>query len=289
MRANPGTRWHPFPRSEFGGYPTSCKVFIMRHLSQVLLPNEDQRMVLSDRGCSTKTVDSLDSQLNLLAVPRGLAKRHRLVLRLLILLSFIGLVERNASAEAVAQNAPASAIGQGLPFAVADFDGDFRFDLASIESWPNNSGTTDYWIQLQLSAVGRQSIRFVGAPGGLRLEARDVNKDRAVDLVLVNAWSREPVAILLNDGRGGFSRVEPNAFPEAFTNLATTWSSTPDGALDAFGVPLQSRAGACWNPRVLPQFHQRADAILAGSAELFLGCLLNSHAGRAPPSAAQYL
>src|SRR5580700_2424748 len=246
-------------------------------------------MVLSDRGCLTRIVDSLNSQWSLLVVLSGLAKRRRLLLRLLILLSFFGLVEGNASAKAVVQKSPARSVGQGLPFAVADFDGDFRFDLASIESWPNNSGTTDYWIQLQLSAVGRQSIRFVGAPGGLRLEARDVNKDRAVDLILVSAWSRQPVAILLNDGRGGFSRVEPTAFPEAFTTLATTWSSTPDRALDAFGVPLQSRAGACWNPRVLPQFQRRAEAILAASAELFFGCLLNFHAGRAPPCAVQYL
>ena len=218
-------------------------------------------MVLSDRGCLTKIVDSLNPQLSLLVVLGGLAKR--LLLRLLILLSFFGVVEWNASAKAVVQNSPTRSVGQGLPFAVADFDGDFRFDLASIEAWPNNSGTTDYWIQLQLSATGRQSIRFVGAPGGLRLEARDVNKDRAVDLVLVGAWSREPVAILLNDGRGGFSRVEPTAFPEAFTNPATTWSSATDQAMGAFDVPLQSRAGACWNPRALPQFHRRADAILS--------------------------
>jgi hypothetical protein len=200
-------------------------------------------------------------------------------------LSFFGLLIGTASAKAVVQNSPASLVGQGLPFAVADFDGDFRFDLASIEAWPNNSGTTDYWIQLQLSATGSRSIRFVGAPGGLRLEARDVNQDRAVDLVLLSAWSREPVAILLNDGRGGFSRVEPTAFPEAFTNLATTWSLITNRAIDSFGVPLQSRAGACWNPRVLPQFQRRADAIPATSAELFFGCLQNSHAGRAPPSA----
>jgi hypothetical protein len=245
-------------------------------------------MVLSDRGCLTKRVD-LNSQLSLLVVLSGFAKRHRLLLPLLILLSFFGLVEGNASAKAVVQNSPTSSVGQGLPFAVADFDGDFRFDLASIEAWPNNSGTTDYWIQLQLSATGRRSIRFVGAPGGLRLEARDVNKDRAVDLVLISARSREPVAILLNDGRGGFSRVEPTDFPEAFTNLATTWSSITDRAMDSFGVPLQSRAGACWNPRFLPQFQRRADALPAASAELFFGCLLNSHAGRAPPSAVKYL
>ena len=241
-------------------------------------------MVLSDRACLTKIVD-LNSQLSLLVLLSGFAKRHRLLLPLLILLLFFGLAEGNASAKVVVQNSPARSVGRGLPFAVADFDGDFRFDLASIEAWPNNSGTTDYWIQLQLSATGRRSIRFVGAPGGLRLEARDVNKDRAVDLVLISAWSREPVAILLNDGRGGFSRVEPTAFPETFTNLAITWSSITGRATESFGVPLQSRAGACWNPRVLPRFHRRADAIAAASAELCFGRLLNSHAGRAPPSA----
>jgi hypothetical protein len=74
-------------------------------------------------------VDSLNSQLSLLVVLSGLAKRRRLLLRLLISLSFFGLVEGNASAKAVVQKSPASSVGQGLPFAVADFDGDLRFAL----------------------------------------------------------------------------------------------------------------------------------------------------------------
>src|ERR1035437_2390402 len=128
---------------------------------------------------------------------------------LLVLFGFAG---RGTAEAADIQSGPVTSIGPGPQFAIADFDGDLRPDLARIQPRPNSSGATNYWIQIQLSAVGRQSIRLVAPAGGLEIEARDVNGDHAVDLVLTTAWFNQPVAVLLNDRHGGFSRVEPTAF-----------------------------------------------------------------------------
>jgi hypothetical protein len=142
--------------------------------------------------------------------PRQLA----LGLCTLLILSLIGA--GGAAANADVHKAPTTAARPGAAFAIADFDGDRRPDLASVQSGPNGSSTTDYRIQLQLSETGRQSIQVLAPAGGLWIEARDVNGDDAVDLVLSTAWSRQPVAIFLNDGRGNFSRTKTSAFPGAF-------------------------------------------------------------------------
>jgi hypothetical protein len=167
--------------------------------------------------------------------------------------------------------------------AIADFDGDLRPDLVSIQAGSNSSGSHDYWIQFQLSRAGRQSIRLVAPAGGLTIEARDVNGDHAVDLVLVTAWFRQPVAILLNDGHGSFSRVEPTAFPEAFSEPTTNWASASHQATDAVDVPPQSRTVTCPEARALPHIRSHADSIPPSSARIVVNSFLVSHAGRAPP------
>jgi len=222
------------------------------------------------------------------------ALRHRLsrscslFFRFLFLASLLSLLGGAAGASPYDQNPPPNTLAPGLPFAIADFDGDLHPDLASIQTGPDDSGTTDYWIQLQLSASGRQSIRLAGPSGGLLIEARDVNGDRAVDLVLVTAWFRKPVAIFLNDGHGRFSRAEPAAFPAAFSALAPRWASTSGRATDCAGVPPQSRAGLCSQVEVLALFRQRANATAVSNAGFPLSSFVISHAGRAPPSQVQH-
>ncbi len=218
------------------------------------------------------------------ALTGELSTRCPLFLPLLFLLLHLGFFGGTAAANSNDQNPPANSLAAGSPFAIADFDGDRRPDLASVQAGPNNSGTTDYWIQLQLSESGRQSIRIVAPTGGLLIEARDVNGDRAVDLVLVTAWFRRPVAIYLNDGHGGFSRAEPAAFPAAFNALASEWTSTSSRATDTIGVPPQSRDGLCLCREVLPHIALRADAIAVSNAGFHLSSFVISHAGRAPPS-----
>ena len=134
-----------------------------------------------------------------------------------------------ASGTPDAGRVPNGSIGPGPSFAIADFDGDQRLDLASIESSQKGAASTSYSVQFQLTASGRHALQLIGPSGGLAIEARDVNGDHAVDLVLTTAWSGQPVAILLNDGQGGFSRAESSEFPGAFSDPQRDWgrSSQP--------------------------------------------------------------
>lgn len=168
--------------------------------------------------------------------------RRYLRLRSFVLVFLVGFLGRSAAATGTdVHDARLASVGPGASFAIADFDGDQHPDLASVQGGRVGSSSTDYWIQLQLSASGRQAIQLVAPSGGLLIEARDVNGDHAIDLVLATAWFKQPVAILLNDGHGRFSRVEPTAFPGAFTDATTNWASSSDQTTEAACVP-RSRA-----------------------------------------------
>ena len=178
----------------------------------------------------------------------------------------------------------AASAGPGLTVAIADFDGDHRLDLASIQTGRDGCGGSAYWIQFQLSTAGRQSIQLVAPPGGLRIEARDVNGDHAVDLVFTTASFRQPVAILLNDGRGSFSRADPTAFAGLFSKPRTNWVSGRRLAVAAVGLPPQSRARV--DKVEKDPLHERSSAglVLSSVPAFPAGALLFSSAGRAPPS-----
>jgi len=205
----------------------------------------------------------------------------RFLYRSLCLLLFAGSIGTAAAADA--PRAPAASLGPGLSFSVADFDGDSRPDLASVQAGKSDSLRTDYWIQLQLSATGRQTFRIVAPLGGLQIASRDVNGDNAPDLVLTTAWLGQPVAILLNDGHGNFSQVEPAAFPEAFSESSAGWSCPSGHAADAVGVPPQFREDVC-SQSELTSFLGTQSLLAAASDSLFsIGPLVISHQGRAPP------
>ena len=235
-------------------------------------------------------VDNFASEFGLPRVLRDRVVTSRHVLfRLLILWLLLGLVGSSAAAEVDVQRPLAASPGHGLPFAIADFDGDLRPDFASIQAGPNSSGSTDYWIQVQLSAAGRQSMRVVAPTGGLLIEARDVNGDHAVDLVLSTAWRRQPVAIFLNDGHGSFSRVESIAFPGAFSESTTKWTSNCEQATEAIGVPPQSGVGIWPEPSDLPHGRSRTGSIPPSSSGFLVSSFLISYAGRAPPPVVPHL
>jgi hypothetical protein len=192
---------------------------------------------------------------------------------------------RGASAGASGANATPEmlpAAGSAAPFAIADFDGDQRPDLARVQAGPSSSYETQYWIQLQLTQAGRQLIGIVAPFGGLRVAASDVNGDHAIDLVLSTAWLGRPVAILLNDGHGRFTAEKPSAFPGAFPQPATERLSQmehPRGTASAaqsrpsVDTGIQARQPA---PRTQARIPSNS-AVLVSTSQLLTP-------GRAPPS-----
>jgi hypothetical protein len=193
---------------------------------------------------------------------------------------------------AVGSDAPQAAsisVGPGLQYAVADFDGDHRPDTVGVETGQSDVSRTNYWIQFQLSAAGRQTISIVAPIGGLQITARDVNGDQVPDLVLTTTWLRQPVAVFINDGHGTFTRAEPAAFPSAFRESQTSWTSSTDRVDDFIGIPPSPRAGMCMATARLPHAGSQARAVGPSNRQFLISPFLVSQAGRAPPSEVPYL
>jgi hypothetical protein len=168
-------------------------------------------------------------------------------------------------------------------FAIGNFDGDRQPDLATVEMVRFNPLHSRYWVSFRLSSGRLQTIGVTGPSEGLALLARDVNGDRALDLVLVTAWRHEFVAVLLNDGAGNFAAADPVQFrfntvsstsrvgivPKRInegTILAFQYSLTGDLDRDTWAGPNQQSKLGC--PRSL-----ELASILSQSSIL----------GRAPP------
>jgi len=167
-------------------------------------------------------------------------------LPLAICLSFLsGFLCAGPARSAEEHGARARFSSPGAQIAIADFDGDRHPDSASIQAGSSDGTRTSYSIRLRLTTAGRQAIEVIGPIGGLEIAARDVNGDHAIDLVLTAAWLKQPVAILLNDGHGNFSRVDPEAYPEAFHD--------PDNVSDGSSSsgPLAAANTSQWRAEIL--------------------------------------
>lgn len=135
------------------------------------------------------------------------------------LLAILGLFLDGATPPS--NNSKVFVAGLGLPaaidtFAVDDFDGDLVPDIATVQPVSDNSSGTNYIVQLQFGSGERRSIRFAAHRGPVRIVASDVNGDQISDLIISSAWTGEPYAVLISDGHGAFSTVDPSsiqAFP----------------------------------------------------------------------------
>jgi hypothetical protein len=193
------------------------------------------------------------------------------------------------AARADVPKSSAISVGPGLQFAVADFDGDHRPDLVGVQAGQGDVARTKYWIQLQLSAAGRQTISLVAPSGGLQIAARDVNGDQILDLVLTTTWLRQPVAIFINDGHGTFTSAEPGTYPEAFRESQTNWNSFASRAIEAVGATPPSQDRACIATASSRFAGSQASDISRLHRGFFPRPSLISQRGRAPPSAAPCL
>lgn len=211
---------------------------------------------------------------------RALASWSRLFLPLFL----AALVAGAAAAATDVQPAATNTVGPALQYTVADFDGDFRPDLVGVQTGTAGFSGTQYWIELQLSTAGPQSIPVFARSGGIQVAARDVNGDHSLDLVLTSTWLAQPVAILLNDGHGSFTRVDPGAFPNAFRDATTSLSSRRIAGHDCAGIPPSSPNGAVLAESRAPVVDAQTDKIAQANRRFGLNQFLTSQLGRAPPS-----
>jgi hypothetical protein len=172
----------------------------------------------------------------------------------------------------------------GNHFAVADFDGDWKPDLAFVEMTSLHPREANYSIHLQFSTAAPISFEVSGPNGGIFVAARDVNGDDLPDLVVSSAYDRRVVAVLLNHGHGLFSRAEPTTYA-AFATEADLWLHGREASVgDRLTVaPLRysfdgEQAGGSATP-----VSCAADAVAAaGVLDLPLAQVL-ARRGRSPP------
>lgn len=131
-------------------------------------------------------------------------------------------------------SAPSSAIPLGL--AMADFTGDSHPDLATIKLDRFDSSKAHYFIEIQLTEGGHQSLRLTAPARGLVITPKDVTGDGTLDLVVRVVGSEVPVAVFLNDGCGHFSAKEPAPFARAIQDVPTESEFT--STQQFFGAPV---------------------------------------------------
>lgn len=205
------------------------------------------------------------------------------------LLVLLGLLRGGGTARSNDSNAFVA--GHGLPpamdpFAIDDFDGDLAPDIASVQPISSNSSGTSYLIQLQFGSGKRLSISLTAPWGDVRIVARDVNGDRIPDLIISSARTEEPYAVLINDGNGAFSRVDPSSVQALHRKSKQTLS---------WSRPLPSETAATSPPSAERDFakakcigHSRATkGLVHRPNSVSIRCpLLVSLPGHAPPTPA---
>ncbi len=205
--------------------------------------------------------------------------------RLSWLVVFSALISVLAHAP-ILQAAPFRSVRAGVPFVFSDFDGDRRADLAVVQAGRSELPFMEYWVHLELSAVGARTIHVSGPVGGLQITSRDVNGNHFPDLILTAAWSNKLVAIFLNDGHGSFSRVDDSVYSEDVFSIGSSpsWTSSSFSECHLLIAPSQTSSSICLTAtrQLFVDFSRRA---ARRSDDGFLvNWNLASHFGRAPPS-----
>jgi hypothetical protein len=145
---------------------------------------------------------------------------------LLILCLVAGVSCRADAAGNSSRHMPVSSQGSSSNFTIADFDGDQKPDLATVEIQKSSSSrTTRYSIRFQLTAGIAQVFGVTAPSGGLQIVARDVNGDNTLDVLVTTVLQHEQVAVLLNDGHGKFRLADASEFPAALRENSRRWNS----------------------------------------------------------------
>jgi hypothetical protein len=209
---------------------------------------------------------------------------------LLLCCAVLGLAPTAGTAALPAQDSAHADMRADSSFAIADFDGDRRPDLATAEIERSDARFTRYLIRLQFTAGARQSGQSIGVTGAFglpQISAVDVNGDHALDLVITTAGQRRPIAVLLNDGRGKFSLANPSDFPAAAFDspwhLAPASHQIQDAAVL---IPSRTPQAEAQNPRHAFAPRRLAEARFSTSRGFPPDPLRSSPLGRAPPQPA---
>jgi hypothetical protein len=203
---------------------------------------------------------------------------------MLLLLVFASIIAVGLETATPARNAAPHEARIVPQFAIEDFDGDSRPDIATVVEGRSGAAGNHYRIRFQLSSGGSQNIDLTAPLGGLDLSSRDVNGDDFLDVVVTTAGTNRPVAVLLNDGAGTFTASDPSAFPRAFRKTSHFWSVMTEELREAspafysrfYSSDLEASDGTFSIPTEIGVLTTRSNRLETRAAVV-------SYLGRAPP------
>ncbi|HTZ45995.1 MAG TPA: VCBS repeat-containing protein [Verrucomicrobiae bacterium] len=196
-------------------------------------------------------------------------------------------IGRSSVASAGQQSAAVPHSGLNGPrFLFADFDGDRIPDLAQVESQNQRSARNNYRIHVKLSAGVESAIGVSGPDGGLRVAARDVNGDEALDLIVTSNLDASFVEVLLNDGHGNFTVAEGNEFARLEAKFGDIGLKSPNAApadrVSLAGARYSSDLGAAEHGHRTPLILSRGYSKTA--AQVVLRRPVGRYGSRSPPA-----
>jgi hypothetical protein len=175
-------------------------------------------------------------------------------------------------------------------WAVADFDGDSRPDMA-ITKMDAQGGGYVYWLELDLSTshAGESAAPVPAFPSvassmfGLHLTPRDVDGDQDLDIVVTMGFTRQPVAVWINDGQGGFEEGDLAAYPalSCHDELSLSPQSPPENTRAMYD---QSRRSWLTASGLLQPFMRSDRGAILRSGFLISRVPADRRSARAPPS-----
>lgn len=171
-------------------------------------------------------------------------------------------------------------------FAIADFDGDLKPDLAMVQVTRDGAPQTEYSLELKFSSGPRPPICLIGPAGGLQISPQDVNGDKIADLVITSQLDAEFVAILLNDGKGNFTHAQSSDYPQVGKRGQSRMSAPADPAAYQVAVGQSSDPiGDEVRRRAWIRARVALSVLAAAPPQIPPGSIVLLNAGRAPPSA----
>jgi len=98
----------------------------------------------------------------------------------------------------------------------ADLDGDKRADTVDVRLQSSGPAGLTYALNFTVSGSSAGTSKLIVVKRwGIDVIPRDVDGDHDLDLVIESLATHEAVAVLVNDGNGGFAAAEASLFPSA--------------------------------------------------------------------------
>jgi hypothetical protein len=102
--------------------------------------------------------------------------------------------------------------GSSSGWVLADFNGDLRPDLASAHLTHHDARGYAQEVRVTFGRSGQTAFTFNSRAAKVEINAWDIDGDDDRDIVVLEALSRRPVGVWLNDGAGAFEEADLESF-----------------------------------------------------------------------------